>query len=228
MYTLGLVTEPKSATDRAHHLLRTEILDGSLAPGSVLYEVEQADRLGMSRTPVRAALSRLRAEGLVGAGGRGVTVTDVQAEDVESLFELRTCLESHAAQLAAGRASTEEFAGFAEAFREARELLVAGGAAQDVVDEYFALIRRFDTAIDDATENRYLVEALATLRTHVSRVRHMAGSSRDRLVASADEHALIAEAIAQHDPVLADHATHVHLHNSLQHFRGAFSRRRSA
>lgn len=228
MYTLSLMTEPKRASDRAYQALRTEILDGSLAPATVLLEVEQADRLGMSRTPVRVALNRLLAEGLVSAGGRGVTVTSVRAEDVESFFELRTCLESHAAQLAARRATTEEFQRFVAEFHDARDQLLVDGSAQQVIDDYFSLIRRFDDAIDAAADNRYLVDALTTLRTHVSRVRHMAGSARARLITSADEHALIAEAIAQHDPVLADHATHVHLHNSLEHFRGAFARRNTA
>ena len=87
------------------------------------------------------------------------------------------------------------------------------------VTEYYALIRRFDRAVDTAASNTYLVDALETLRTHVARVRRKAGASPVRLAASALEHALIASAIANHDAALAVHATHVHLHNSLEHFR---------
>ena len=57
------------AGDRAYRTLRTEILDGVLEPGTVLQEVEQSTRLGVSRTPVREALRQLAADGLVEASG---------------------------------------------------------------------------------------------------------------------------------------------------------------
>ena len=62
--------------------------------GTVLAEVEQSARLGISRTRLREALSRLTAEGLTTtAGGRGVVVTDISLEDIDELFELRETLE---------------------------------------------------------------------------------------------------------------------------------------
>ena len=215
------------ASDRAYETLRREILEGEIAPGTLLYGVDLAERLGLSRTPVRDALTRLQGEGLVTSSGRGFTVTQVQEDDVRALFELRSALETTAAQLAARRCNPEEFTQFALAFGDARATLAQDPTKEEIAD-YYLLIKRFDRAIDIACENPYLVDSLESLRVHVSRARHMAGWSAPRLVASAEEHALIAEAIAAQDAVLAGHATQVHLHKSLEHFRTAMGARRAS
>ena len=89
------------ASGKAHAQLRAEILDWTLPPGTPLGEVEQSIRLGVSRTPLREALSRLRGEGLVRAdGARGAVVADLGAADVRALFELRGALEDRAVRLA--------------------------------------------------------------------------------------------------------------------------------
>jgi DNA-binding GntR family transcriptional regulator len=209
-----------SAAARAYDQLRSEILQGGLAPGSTLFEVEQSERLGVSRTPVREAFGRLVAEGLLDdTRGRGLVVTDVSDDDIDALYEMRTCLEAQAAQLAARHADGDDFARYARDFRAWHAPLLDPGVSDERIGEYYALIRGFDQAVDAAAGNPYLLDALETLRAHVARVRLKAGASPMRLAASALEHALIASAIADHDSALAVHATHVHLHNSLEHFR---------
>src|SRR6478736_7008406 len=99
------------ASDKAYAALRDDIIEWRLLPGTVLAEVEQSARLGISRTPLREALSRLTAEGLTTtAGGRGVVVTDISLEDIDELFELRETLEGKAAALAAERGERPVFA----------------------------------------------------------------------------------------------------------------------
>ena len=83
------------------------------------------------------------------------------------------------------------------------------------LDAYYALIARFDAALDAAVANDYLTAALRTVRTHLVRVRRLARDNPARLAASVAEHRLIASAIAARDADLAAHATHVHLHNAL-------------
>ncbi|MGX2993518.1 GntR family transcriptional regulator [Streptomyces sp. JNUCC 64] len=213
-------TASSTAAGRVYEQLRSEILDGGLPPGTPLFEVEQAERLGVSRTPVREALRQLASEGLVEPSGkRGLVVTQIHDRDVRNLFELRTCLEAQAAQLAASRGESTVFVRFAEEFARWRELFGGPTVPDEQVGEYFALIRRFDEAINEATENSFLVDALENLRSHVARVRRMAGHSQARLEASASEHALIARAVSRGDSALALHATHVHLHNGFEHFR---------
>jgi DNA-binding GntR family transcriptional regulator len=204
------------ASDRAYRALRSEILDGDVVPGTVLGEVEQATRLGVSRTPLREALTRLESDGLVAASGRTLVVTEVSVDGIRELFELRQALEEQAARLAAARRNPAVFIALAQRFATAPRLVDQGDAG-----EYYALIDEFDTAVDVAVDNDYLVGALRTVRTHLTRIRRLARHNPDRLRAAATEHQLIAEAIAAGDSGLAAHATHVHLHRSLTATLGA-------
>lgn len=198
------------ASDRAYAELLEQIQNGALAPGTVLGEVEQAARLGVSRTPLREALGRLAAAGLVVQQSARVTVvSDVDVDDIRALFELRRALEETAARLAAERGDASAFAALARDF--GRSSLIG----DDGRDAYYELIARFDTELDAAVGNDYLTSALRTVRTHLVRVRRLARDIPERLEASVSEHRLVAAAIADRDADLAAHATHVHLHNAL-------------
>lgn len=198
------------ASDRAYATLLDEVQSGKLAPGTVIGEVEQATRLGVSRTPLREALGRLAADGLVVQQSARVTVvSDIAADDIRELFELRRALEETAARRAAERGQAAVFAAIAQEFEDARLEGAAG------LDAYYDLIARFDAALDAAVGNGYLAAALRTTRTHLVRVRRLARDNPDRLAASVAEHRLIARAIACGDADLAAHATHVHLYNAL-------------
>lgn len=198
------------ASDRAYRALLGEIQSGALAAGVVLSETEQAARLGVSRTPLREALARLAADGLVQQQSPRVTVVAaIDADDIVALFELRRGLEEMAARLAARRGARSAFSVLADQFATAS---VDGDTARDA---YYALIGTFDGALDDAVANEYLTAALRTVRTHLVRVRRLARDNPERLRASVGEHRLIAQAIADGDADLAAHATHVHLHNAL-------------
>lgn len=212
MYTLSDVEEKSlRASDRAYATLLAEVQRGVLAPGAVIGEVEQAERLGISRTPMREAISRLVADGLVRQQSpRVLVVTGFDANDIRSLFEARRALEESVTRAAAHRGNPAVFAELATDFEQARP--EDGGASTDA---YYALIARFDAELDIAAANSYLAQALRTVRTHLVRARGLARDNRERLSASVREHALIAAAVAAGDAELAAHATHVHLHNAL-------------
>ncbi|MGY4859757.1 GntR family transcriptional regulator [Cryobacterium sp. AP23] len=213
MYTETVSAAPERASDRAYRVLRDEILDGILPAGTVLLEVEQAARLGVSRTPLRSAVARLVADGLVaGRSGRGFSVTEMSLESINDLYELREALEERAATLAARRTDRSAFGNLRERFVAAPALLDAG---EDGIHRYYALIDEFDAAIDTAVDNVFLVGALDTVRTHLARIRRVARGNPERLRAAAAEHLLILDAIIDGDAALAAHATHVHLHLSL-------------
>lgn len=203
------------ASDRAYETLRREILQWRLAPGTVLGEVEQAGRLGISRTPLREALSRLVADGLVETQtGRGLVVAAVSPDAVRGLFELREALETAAAGLAAERRDPAVFAELAEEFDDAAAFVERGD-----LDAYYALVARFDEAIDASLDNAYLVSALRGVRTHLQRIRRLAQDDAARLMRAAAEHRTIAEAIRDGEAELARTATYVHLRASLRHIR---------
>ncbi|WP_343234197.1 GntR family transcriptional regulator [Microbacterium salsuginis] len=210
------------ASDRAYATLLDEIQSGVLRPGAVLGEAEQAARLGVSRTPLREALGRLAADGLVAQQSPRVTVvTAIDADDIREIFEVRRALEESAARLAAGRGDAAAFVQLAHEF--ARVDLDGAEGATDGLDAYYALIARFDATLDASLANDYLTAALRTVRTHLVRVRRLARDNPGRLAASVAEHRLIAEAIGARDADLAAHATHVHLHNALESILGALT-----
>lgn len=198
------------ASDRAYATLLDEIQSGTLAAGTVLAEVEQAERLGISRTPMREALRRLAADGLaVQQSPRVTVVAGIDRDDIRALFEIRRALEETSARLAAQRGDAVAFAALAAEFEH------VDLSRDEGRDAYYALIARLDAELDDAVGNDYLSSALRTVRTHLVRVRRMARDKPARLAASAAEHHLIARALASGDGELAAHATHVHLHNAL-------------
>ncbi|WP_439564176.1 GntR family transcriptional regulator [Microcella sp.] len=208
-----------TAADRAFDALQAAIVEGEIAPGAPLTEVEQADRLGVSRTPVREAFARLIAAGLATERGpRTLVVSEIEPDDVTALFELRTALDEQAARLAARRATTGEgtarFAGLAARF-------AAVDAATLSADDphrhgYYALVAEFDAALDQSLSGSpYLAAAIASTRVHLARVRRLARDDDARLAASAAEHGAIARAIADGDPERAAAATRLHLHEAL-------------
>ena len=225
LYTLAVPTKGQSvrASDRAYTALRDDIVQWRLQPGALLAEVEQAERLGVSRTPLREALGRLTAEGLTTAGGgRGVVVTDISLADIEELFELRETLESKAAALAAERGDAGTFRTLEAEFRAAPSLLNGSTSA---LEDYYLLVERLDSAIDAASANSYLAQAMRGLRVHLVRIRRLAADDATRLTAAAAEHAAIAEAIALGNPRLAQAATTLHLHRSLSHIKATHTPR---
>ena len=207
------------ASDRAYSILREEILDGALPAGTLLAEVEQSSRLGISRTPLREALSRLGADGLVAArSGRGVVVTEVSIKDIAALFEVRQALEQQAARLAARHRDVAAFEALQSEFRHADELLENGDPARR---EYYELVARLDAAIDDAAANPFLLSTLDMVRTHVARIRRLSHDNPQRLREAAREHLLIVDAIIDGSESLAAHATQLHLYRSLKNILGS-------
>ena len=199
------------ASERAYAALRDDILEWRLEPGTVLGEVEQSQRLGISRTPLREALARLLSDGLVATqGGRGLVVTAVSVNDIAQLFELRQALEQQIARQAAQHRDPTVFELLAAEFRAAPGLLERSDHAA-----YYELVSRLDAAMDAASANAYLVTAVRSLRPHLVRLRRISRDNSSRLLAAACEHLLIVEAVAAGDSELAASATHVHLHQSL-------------
>jgi len=104
------MSDPATA-DRVYGLLREEIVRGQLLPGARLVEAELAERLSVSRTPVREALHRLRADGLaVARGKRGVEVLGWSEREIEDAQRLRAHVESWAGRLATERLDPEVLA----------------------------------------------------------------------------------------------------------------------
>jgi DNA-binding GntR family transcriptional regulator len=200
------------SSEIAYERLREDIIHWRLRPGAALAEVELAERLGVSRTPVREALLRLTAEGLVSTdGGRTATVSAVSPDHIRDLCELWEALETQAALLAARRREASVF----EALRKNVLEGLAGtghpGAEADAIPIGSSLF----TAIREAAGNVYLANALHDLRGPLERIRRYSHRGPRRLSEYTAEQLLIIEAIIDQNETLAVQATAVHLHNSL-------------
>src|SRR5262249_8150075 len=137
----------------AYSQLRADIRGGRLMPGDRLRETEIAERLNVSRTPVREALKRLESEGLVVfSQPRGMTVARLTAGQVLELYAMREVLEGAAARFAAEHASALEI--------ESLKQLVAQHPTIKTAEDAFINNRRIDETIANAAHNVYLLKAL--------------------------------------------------------------------
>lgn len=100
----------------AYEQIRRAIVEGEFVPGQRLVEQKVAEQYDLSRTPVREAIRRLEAEGLVVVErNRGAVVRELSVDDVVDLYELRARLEAYAAELAAARITATELAALHDA-----------------------------------------------------------------------------------------------------------------
>jgi DNA-binding GntR family transcriptional regulator len=150
------------ASERAQAALRDAILRGELRPGAHLGEVELAERLGVSRTPVREALSRLAAEGLVEAHAhRGARVVSFSADDLDGIFDVRLALEPRATGRAAMRVTEADLDALDDL---AHRMLAVGAPGPDQdLDALVGLNRDFHARLLDAADAPALSAALANV-----------------------------------------------------------------
>ncbi|NPV06797.1 MAG: GntR family transcriptional regulator [Anaerolineae bacterium] len=198
--------------DDAYLALKREIMSGAWPPGTQLHPASLAERLGMSRTPVRDALNALQQEGLVEIlPRRGYFVSRITVRDVEEVFDLRLILEAATAKRAATRIAPDEIERLACLSRR----YVAGD-----VESYKAYLeenREFHLAVAAATGNRLLEEALARVLDHMQRfliLRLDLSQDADDMLA---EHHLLLDAFRARDPERAAEAMRL----AIEHARDA-------
>lgn len=177
---------------------------GLYRPGDRLVEAELAERLGMSRTPVREALQRLAAQGMASRDGRSMVVASLDHDQTVELYAVRTELEALAARLAARHAAPEEVSVLAEMVEEDRAAL----------DDTAALARanhRFHDQVHRASHNRFLVAQLGLVRRSMALMATTSLAVRGRGPAALAEHGAIVAAIGVRDEPAADAAMRTHL-----------------
>ncbi|GLU34163.1 GntR family transcriptional regulator [Trinickia caryophylli] len=141
--------------------LRERVLSGELAPGERLVELQLAERLGVSRTPLRLALSVLATEGLLErSSARGFTVRRFSVRDILNAIDVRGVLEGLAARTLAERGFSAELADRLDALLEEGDRLFAGGAAALTETNYADLNGRFHALIVEQATNQALSTAL--------------------------------------------------------------------
>jgi DNA-binding GntR family transcriptional regulator len=201
------------ASERAVGALRELILHGDFPAGARLGEVELAERLGVSRTPVREALARLSAEGLVEiAPNRGARVTSWTVGELEAVFELRAALEPRLTALAVPRAAADD----ADALDDLAERMARvgrPGPAQDL-DALVPLNREFHGRLVALADHPAMASALAGAVHTPIVLRNFHTYDPASLRRSLAHHVEIVAALRAGDPAWAAAAMTAHIHNA--------------
>jgi DNA-binding GntR family transcriptional regulator len=197
----------RKVTDWVYAELKAAIVGLRLPPGEPLREATLAEQLGVSKTPIREALSRLEQDGLVvTASFKGAVVTSYSRQDLLEIYELRELLEAAAARTAAESMSKRQRVRLDRLVAAARRLR---GSADEAA--LAALISEFDDVLVEHVRNSRILALMANLRAHLTRIEHLTTGIPGRVEASAYEHEQIIEAIAAHDPALAEQRTREHI-----------------
>ncbi|MEU7856238.1 GntR family transcriptional regulator [Nonomuraea sp. NPDC049141] len=187
--------------------LREAITRGEMAPAQRLVEGELAERFGVTRGSIRAALIDLTAEGLVERiHNRGARVRVVSVEEAVAITECRMVLEGLCAAKAAVRATDEQLSELA-ALGQAMVKAVAAGEPLT----YSALNHELHAYIRDISGQQVAVELLRRLNAQLVRHRFQLALRPGRPQKSLNEHLALIEAIRAHDPEAAQVAAHAHL-----------------
>jgi len=186
--------------------LRDDILGGQLAPGTVLSEVALAESFGVSRGPIREALSRLESDGLVTiTPRRGAIVADLTPDEFIEAYQVREALETFAIRLAVPRLGEAELARLRELHAEMVEHATGGE-----VNGFFDANTAFHDVIVAGSGNRKLHETYRVLMDQMGRYLARSLTLRGSLEKSITEHSAILEAVEAGDSeravrLLADH-----------------------
>ena len=185
--------------DVVFNALRRAILRGELKPGERLMEIQLANKLGVSRTPIREAIRKLELEGLVLMVPRkGAEVAEITEKNLRDVLEVRCALEELAVQLACDRIDPERMQQLLDAAAHFRDIL---GTAD--ITELGEADEAFHDVIFQATDNRRLIQLLNNLREQMYRYRIEYLKKKECYPQLLEEHAAIIQAIREHDKAKA-------------------------
>ena len=198
--------------------IREAIINGVFAPGERLMEIQMADEMGVSRTPVREAIRKLEMEGfVVMIPRRG----NMSIKDINDVYEIRISLDTLAAGLAAERISDEEL-------EELQRLLVKVGNAIEEND--MAKVVEADIEFHDvlykASRNERLRNIINNLREQITVIRGVSMRYPGRLKDTQEEHRRLVESIAARDVEKSQEAARIHLENAERTLMAAMSERK--
>ena len=195
--------------DVVFNTLRKAILTGELKPGERLMEIHLANRLGVSRTPIREAIRKLELEGLViMIPRRGAEVAQITEKGLKDVLEVRRALDALCVELACDRISAEE----QEQLKEACDEFVHATETKDAT-----IIAKADVAFHDiivqATGNQRLIQMINNLSEQMYRYRFEYIKDENRHDSLIEEHRIIYESIVKRDKKKAAETAKLHIDN---------------
>jgi DNA-binding GntR family transcriptional regulator len=193
-----------SLSEEVYRRLRQEIVHGDLRPRESLSEVEIAERLQVSRTPVRESLQRLASEGLITSHRRRWIVYEHSKAEISEIYEVRAALESYSARLAALRATDEELNAIAN--------LRGGQTAENRVD----FNEHLHDSIIRLSHNENLVRQTRTSRLYFFNRTVARLYTEADLVKSTEQHDTLIDAVCDRAPDRAEAAARDHIEFALE------------
>lgn len=190
--------------------IREAIIGGTLKPRERLMEIQLAEELGVSRTPIREALRKLELEGfIVMVPRKGAYVADFSFKDIADIFEIRAALEGLAAALAAERITDEEMENMERLLAEKAEAI-----ARNDIERIVEVDTKFHEAIYQASRNKRLWSIISNLREQIQRFRSTSLAYPGRSKQSLEEHRVIVEAIQARDVAQSRQVAQEHIENA--------------
>ena len=187
--------------------LRDAIKRGILEPGERLMEVQLAEELGISRTPVREAIRKLEQEGyVIMMPRRGTYVSSVSVHDVKEIFEIRSALESLSTGLATRRIEPDELETLQKLLVE-----IEGHIKDNNIEKIVETDVKFHGLLYQVSRNERLVSIISNLKEQLARFRTLSMSYPGRLQETLEEHRKMVEAIASGDVDAARDAAEHHM-----------------
>jgi DNA-binding GntR family transcriptional regulator len=197
----------RKVTDWVYEQLKLAIVDLRLAPGDPLREAALAEQLGVSKTPIREALTRLEQDGLVETTSfKGAAVTVYSRRDLEEIYELRELLEIAAARAAAVSMTDQARARLEHICADSRTL-----SRTEDVERLTELLTEFDEVLFAQVTNSRIKALVDNLRAHLSRIGKLTTDIPGRIGNSVAEHDKIVEAITARDADLAERYMREHI-----------------
>jgi DNA-binding GntR family transcriptional regulator len=188
--------------------LRQEIVRGELRPNQPLAEADIAERLNVSRTPVRESMQRLAADGLVVSRRRRWMVYEHTKREIQEIYEVRLALEGYAARLASERITDDQI----DELTKARDATAVGGPLSDRVEQN----EIFHNRVVAIAGNERLASMLANNRNYGFNRQAASLYSPDDLIVSADQHVRLVDAVIARDGDTAERIAREHIQSALE------------
>jgi DNA-binding GntR family transcriptional regulator len=200
--------EVRTLRDRIAERIRSLIIDGALTPGDRLAEPDLAQRLGVSRTPLREALLQLDSEGFVRVTPRrGAVVSVLSHTDAAETYQVKGVLEAYAARLACTRLVPGDMEKLHDL--HAQMCRIATSRTKDV-RTLLQLNAAFHQTLSDASGNEKLAGYIRSLRAQALRYNYIYLSVLSHLTPSMKEHERILAALAKRDAALVERLVRAH------------------
>ncbi len=218
----NFLAPPNSISDQIYEYLKEKILYGDTEPGERLMQMQVAESLKASRTPVRDAFRRLVQDGLAERLPQGgIRVTSVDRETIKSVFGIRAVLEAYAIELACDTITPEKISILKQLLRHARDLLQEELEWETKLRSLFELNTRFHETIYRATGNFYLIDIINNLRNIVRRMRFLGLRADSTWSQVWEEHAQLIHFLERRDKEGAISLIKMHLVNAASYVTSA-------